>query len=124
MGTTITQSTELKNFLSQMFQQPDTCRHVSGDYKLYDDSFSQLRHLITYASFIFNMTIFGATSKFDIRVTFFFDDVVIILSSFSPIFFWYFITKLIVLYNVDNDKVYIALIISFFIVILATIVFI
>ncbi|CAJ0907174.1 6629_t:CDS:2 [Entrophospora sp. SA101] len=69
----------------------------------YTSFFSQVGTFIPIAGLLFTIAVYGAKSIFGIMTTCLIDDIVIITTSFGPIFWWYTFTKPLWFYGVTNQ---------------------
>ncbi|CAJ0823385.1 22166_t:CDS:2 [Entrophospora sp. SA101] len=77
--------------------------NTTSSLKTYADFFSQVETFIPIAGLLFTIVIYGTKSIFGIMITCFLDDIVIITSSFGPIFWWYTFSKPFWFYGIINQ---------------------
>nr|CAG8599673.1 6784_t:CDS:2 [Entrophospora candida] len=77
--------------------------NTTSSLKTYADFFSQVGTFIPIAGLLFTISIYGTTSIFGIMTTCFLDDIVIITTSFGPIFWWYTFSKPFWFYGIINQ---------------------
>nr|CAG8614838.1 10596_t:CDS:2 [Entrophospora candida] len=104
------------NFLNGIIQLPQVdvtddgvdfiCPGSSGStssLEKYTDFFSQVGTFIPMAGLLFSIVVYGAKSIFGIMTTCLIDDVVILVTSLGPIFWWYTFAKPIWFYGVVHE---------------------